>query len=576
MKLIWHIVKKDLARMQLPLALWTLLLLAKIALGAVLRAGGGVDVVWFTRIELYVTLCTWLGVVMIYALVALLIHEDALVGTQAGWKTRPISGARLLGAKLLGLLLMFGILPVVISLPWWLVCGFGLPEIGTAMLETLGWQALFVLPSLALAVLSHNFGRYFTLTMVVIFFVGMTGLFQLAYLPDISRASLTVQETRVWVLLVFVMVGIAGVVLHQFLTLRTWRSSLLGLTAILLGMGSLSLWPWDLVTPFRSGIPEVARGMTLTLKKAIVSKNAEKLPTDVAVEMKLQNVPDDLAVLGYTSKLSWRGADGSWLGAMGWVQVEGRGIATTRPIHHALNLPAEVEDEETQRWWTEKRAKFPKRYLTPLVPHEGELDVNGHVNVKGYLAEQLPDKLDQGELTVGLELARPVPLLEVPLRTGVRQAVGARSFRIVRVEQNPDKARKGRESDLILRVVETQPANVLRFIRPLFRRGYGWGFNNLNVGAGYWSVSRLQGKAVGVGSMGNGPTVLVNGVMVTWSHLDFRAPRVVRNGEWVDWRPDWADVVTLVFMGYNDGASFDLSTKVDRLVEPKPNVPETP
>jgi hypothetical protein len=572
MKLIWHIVRKDLARMQLPLALWTLLLLAKITLGVVLRAGDGVDAVWFSRIELYIVLCTWLGAVMIYALVALLIHEDALVGTQAGWKTRPISGGRLLAAKLLGLALMFGLLPILISLPWWLACGFGLPEVGTAMLETLGWQALFVLPSLALAVISHNFSRYFTLTLAVIFVVALAGLFQAAYLPDLARASLPVQESRVWVVLTLILAGIVGVVLHQFLTLRTWRSSLLGLAAILLAMGSLSLWPWDLVTPFRSGVPEAARGITLALKKAVVGKNAEKLPTNVQVELKLQAVPADLAVLGYSSKLSWRGTDGSWLDAAGWVRVEGRGES----IHHAFNLTAELEDAETQRWWTEKRTKFRMRFPTPPAFHEGEMDVNGYVNVKGYLAEQLPDKLDQGELTVELELARPAPLLEVPLKTGPRQAVGARSIRIVRVEPNAQSYLKSRDKNLLLRVVETQPANVVRFIRPLFRRGGGWEFNNFFGGASYWSVSRLQGKVSGVAGMGNGPTAIVNGVLITWAHLDVISPRVVRNGEWVVWRPDWADVVTLALVGYNDGASFSLSTKIDRLEEPKPAGAETP
>jgi hypothetical protein len=562
--------------MQLPLALWTLLLLAKITLGVVLRAGDGVDAVWFSRIELYIVLCTWLGAVMIYALVALLIHEDALVGTQAGWKTRPITGARLLGAKLLGLFLMFGVLPILISLPWWLVCGFGLPEVGTAMLETLGWQALFVLPSLALAVISHNFSRYFTLTLAVIFVVALAGLFQAAYLPDLARASLPVQESRVWVVLALTLAGIVGVVLHQFLTLRTWRSSLIGLGAILLAMGSLSLWPWDLVTPFRSGLPEAARGMTLTFQKAIVNKNADKVPLDVRVELKLQAVPDDLAVLGYSSKLSWRGPDGSWLDAAGWVRVEGRGLTAWGSIHHALNLSAEVEDAETQRWWTEKRTKFPKRFRTPPAPHEGEMAVNGYVNVKGYLAEQLPDKLDQGELTVELALARPAPLLEVPLKTGPRQTVGARSIRIVRVEPNAQSYLKSRDKNLLLRVVETQPANVVRFIRPLFRRGVGWGFNNLYGGVGYFFVSRLQGKVNGLASMGNGPTVLVNGVMITWAHLDVISPRVVRNGEWVVWRPDWADVMTLALVGYNDGASFSLSTKIDRLEEPKPAGAETP
>jgi len=60
-----------------------------------------------------------------FALVPAFIHEDPLVGSVAEWQTRPIWGARLLAAKLLGLGLVLCVMPVLIGLPWWLSCGYG-------------------------------------------------------------------------------------------------------------------------------------------------------------------------------------------------------------------------------------------------------------------------------------------------------------------------------------------------------------------------------------------------------------------------------------------------------------------
>lgn len=576
MKLLWHIVRKDGARLRLPLGLWGLLLLAKLALGAMLRAGGGADYVWFARLELYINLCTGLGALMVYVLVALLIHEDALGEASAAWRTRPISRARLLGAKLLGALLMFGVLPVLLSLPWWWVCGFGLRELGVAVLETLAWQALVVLPSLALAVLSHNFGRYFTLTLAVIFFVALAGMLQLAYLPDPAQAPLPVRDSRFWVVLALLLAGIVGVVLHQFLTLRTWRSCALGLGALALALASVSLWPWDVVTPARLANPAAARGVTLASPWATLDRNSEHQPNNVRVQFAVRNVPDGWVALGYTAQLSWRGPEGTRLGAHGWVSGGTPQEKFARSVHQVLQLPPERPDEETVRWQAQRLAELRARTGTswvqgpPPARRPGEQAFTAYVNVKGYRGDQLPAQLAEGELTTDHELARPVPLLDLPLKPGARRSQGARSVRVTRIEPNPTK---GHEADLIVRAVETQPSDLLRWLVPMFR--YGWGFK-LDGTAGYWVVDRAQGQARWQTSMGMGPTVWVNAVQLTWARWDVRAPRVVRGGQWVTWPANWADVVSLALVGYDQATPFQRTLPIERLEDPKAPAPETP
>ena len=61
----------------------------------------------------------------VFFLTALLVQEDNLVSTSPFWVTRSISNARLLAAKFAGWLALLWLPAVVLTLPWWLVCGDG-------------------------------------------------------------------------------------------------------------------------------------------------------------------------------------------------------------------------------------------------------------------------------------------------------------------------------------------------------------------------------------------------------------------------------------------------------------------
>jgi hypothetical protein len=125
MNLTWHIVKKDLRALKWPLALWIFVIIAKLGIGVVLlNADGTEGVEWFNKMD---ALAKILGIFefVSFVLTAALVQQDLLVGTTAFWMTRPISGGRLLRAKLLSIGLVFGLLPVLVTLPWWQGCGYG-------------------------------------------------------------------------------------------------------------------------------------------------------------------------------------------------------------------------------------------------------------------------------------------------------------------------------------------------------------------------------------------------------------------------------------------------------------------
>jgi hypothetical protein len=100
MKLLWHIAWKDFRRLRWLIGLFAAVIAVKLGLGAGLLWAN--DDAWFRFLVECGNWVIGLEVLLGYALVAALIHEDRTIGASAFWMTRPISGGRLLAAKLLG------------------------------------------------------------------------------------------------------------------------------------------------------------------------------------------------------------------------------------------------------------------------------------------------------------------------------------------------------------------------------------------------------------------------------------------------------------------------------------------
>jgi len=179
MNLTWHIVKKDLRRLRWPLAGWGTLLLLRIGLGVRLKYGAAPDPVLVERLQNFNNLFLTFQLVVAYVLVSVLIHEEPLLGAGAFWRVRPISGGRLLRAKLLGLV-AFGLVPEVVSLPWWLTNGLSLRDLAWASLETVGLHAVVILAALLVAVLTDGLPRFLAWTLVLIAATGTFAAITLA------------------------------------------------------------------------------------------------------------------------------------------------------------------------------------------------------------------------------------------------------------------------------------------------------------------------------------------------------------------------------------------------------------
>jgi hypothetical protein len=247
MNLTWHIVKKDLRALKWPLLLWITLIVAKLGVGvALLNADGTEGVDWFNRMDAVAKVLAAFEFVS-FVLTAAIIQQDLLVGTTAFWMTRPISGARLLQAKLICIALVFIVAPVLVTLPWWLGCGYGGRELAWAVTETVAVQAIAVLMGLLWSVVTDGFARFLMWTLVTLFATPMLTAI-IAYYASRHRGSVLPElvATRFLLVLLLAVAGIFVVVVHQFLTRNIGRSIAIIAGAVGLIVLTGAFWPWSL------------------------------------------------------------------------------------------------------------------------------------------------------------------------------------------------------------------------------------------------------------------------------------------------------------------------------------------
>lgn len=175
MNLTWHIAKKDLRRLRWPLVLLGAVVLLQYVMWLMARAEG----------DQYgpLAVALWgMHLLVAWLLVPQFVQEDGLVGL-AGWRVRPISGARLLAAKALGIFIGLCLWPSLLTLPWWLEFGFGAGEIVHVMaVNTLGMMLLMGV-ALLIAVLTEDFAKFIAASLITAVAGGLIALMLAAEIP---------------------------------------------------------------------------------------------------------------------------------------------------------------------------------------------------------------------------------------------------------------------------------------------------------------------------------------------------------------------------------------------------------
>ena len=226
MTLTWNILAKDLMRMRAAILAWAGVMALKILFYAgVSGAFGSPNLPWLVRLgqEPVPLIRGCIEPLIAFVLVGWMVYEDPLAGSDAFWVTRPISGARLLGAKALGAVLLFVVLPILVNLPWWLSCGFGPAQVARAAVPMAAEYGSVVVIGMGVASATTSFPRYFLWTIA-----GFAGLLAVHLAAEIAKSGMDFQSTqnlgtglaltRVVVLFVCALVVCAEIGAFQFLS----------------------------------------------------------------------------------------------------------------------------------------------------------------------------------------------------------------------------------------------------------------------------------------------------------------------------------------------------------------------
>jgi len=346
MKLIWHIVLKDLRRLRLPLLFWVLLMAGRLVVYAIISGfigPGNPEWLDYMRQGPTLLLRLTLDPVIVFILVGWLGYEDPLAARDAFWITRPISGGRLLAAKLLGAGLMFGLLPVLVNLPWWIACSLRFNQIAWAALLIAAPLLAVAVIGLTMAALTDGFPRYLLWSLVSLAVVGVV---QLGL--DLSMSINLPQAGQLFSQLGLALAGVIVVSLiilgYQYLTRRQARAVAMLAIGLVTIRVSINFSTGDLTEGFvaRAMRPHVGPDQSGDERiRLSVAGAASYYPPGGGLKIPLlvQGLPDNCE-LSFRARCDW-----SWNGTQVWAaHGYGGGPSIQDLLRRMLKLPGYTAD----------------------------------------------------------------------------------------------------------------------------------------------------------------------------------------------------------------------------------------
>lgn len=540
MKLIWHIVRKDLARLRRWLALWVTLYVLHVGLGFALLHGSGTDLDWPNWLQLAAAALILLQVVTGLIAVCQLVHEDRLIGTDVSWRTRPVAPTRLFAAKLVVAGLAFGMGPVLLMVPWWLACGFGWAELWRAALMAVWCQVLIIVPALWLASLTDTIGRF-----LLWLFVGTVALItvMLTVVAPVSATNTPeLTQTRMFAAIAIALLTGVGVTTHQYLARRRVASVAFSLIGLATAVLALAFWPWTLgeVSPSGNRALRVAslpvETIEVKLGRAGIQRQYSKdSMTDLSLVFWLDGLPENAGLLGLQARHEWRWADGQVLARTSRFPVDWStttGLPTD--LGKSLGLREPPRDDETERWLDSRRnrAQFRadnrQKRLGVLIDRP---------RVPASLAHRMGTDAPSYRGVIHAALTQAEILNEHLIEDRSPQTIEAQTLRITQVAPAAHDA-------IALHAVVTAPAWEAGF-RQSVRRWIGTLRLDPNSTPHLMTpidtpflVSRNTGELRELIGQGRS-SAQICGVTISWVKLKGLQPKVRRGDQWVNRYENW-------------------------------------
>ncbi len=572
MKLMWHIVCKDLRRLRWPLAAWLGLLVGKHAIGIVLIWGGAFTEETFRRLEIVTGALPVVEVLFAFFLTARLVHADCLVGSSQFWLTRPISGWRLLGAKILGVVVLILSPLLALAIPWWIACGVTGPWMAAAAVDLLIWPLVAIIPAFLVASLTNTFGRFFAWSLLLLWLTAMAPFYaQLGWARATDGTGAGAEGMASAQLLVagaVMLLVVALVVTLQFLK-RQWPRSVLALGCggvFALSVGAM--WVGE-ATASQGGSAgrvdwnaEKAVGVKIdSLRAAVDKSSAQSFENGAAItgDMRVAELPDGLALRGGPVVFSWRWTD------VGTYRRSGQthsAAGVTRAKRHAYGLQDPKTDPETEQWLRDQPPVLP----TWSGPSFSESQIRTGTRLPLSLVARAQKEPTDVRMNGMFELLRPAVLIETRMQKGGWTAGGGVGMRVVEVEAGTrtatPKSRRPREMKMVT-VVESSVYYLSEAAQWFIAR---WSTRQLRWWHWY-GINRLvlnRSHGMGVVSVHRGsPAVRIAAVALQSTTFAAEVPLVRRGEQWVREHADWFDGAELAILDWVPVARFSRSVSVE-------------
>ncbi len=582
MNLTWHIIKKDLVRLRLPVLLWAVVLAGQVYASHELISPLSLDLNLFFEMGMFFNLLVLVGLVVTYPLVATLVLDDPLSGTTMFWVTRPITGGRLLVAKVVVAFLLFGLLPLLVWLPWWLYCSFGWHDLLPAAGCVLGIQAITVILAFALAALVDQIGRFLLYSLLL----GFAVLVALLYVASHTGISRELLQSRLLVTAGLLMLFSVGALVRQYSTRRLVSAAAVMLAGVVLSVAAAFWWPLNLAgywADYRqplAGAEQITGGIEWADMSSYKDSDGVEVET-VVIHLRFTGGLDDINLAGGLADVELRWSDGTTIkktrlklsefnggdGPDGSDYGYGSGLSWL-PLRRGLGL----KDDEARylhHWDPETNAK-QAQLLVESRERAKKLGSHFHepkdieqlsaplfvtVSLTPLQAERIKTDPPACSISARIGARKPEVMLEMPLQSGGKMASHGERLHILGMRKTHWFQSKGpARPDWISVTVATVTAP---------------GYSNVSL----YLVDRNHGSLGFLGS--NAPVFTIPMAMnIACLPFGFQPPSLWREDKWVE-VPGWQDTATLAAVTFRDVGGFDRDFHTDRLAVAKSARSET-
>jgi len=588
MNLTWHIIKKDLLRLRLPVLPWVIILAGQVYVSNELLSPLSLDMDLFFEMGMFFNLLVVVGLMLTSLLVAMLVLEDPLSGTTMFWVTRPISGGRLLGTKVVVAFLLFGLLPLLAWLPWWLYCSFGWHDLVRAAGFVLGIQAIAVIPAFALAALVDQIGRFFLYCLMLGFAV-LVAFLQVASHTGISREMLLSRLLVVAGLLLLSCLMALGL---QYLTRRMVSAAAVVIGGVALSVAVAFWWPVNLSgywADYRqplAGAEQITGGIEWADMSSYKDKQGIEVET-VVIHLRFTGGLEEICLAGGMADVELRWPDGEKIRQHGLKLTENFGYGPafsggsyffeTAPLYFwdiaAVRRSLDLKPDETRflhHWDPATRTKHTELVAesrerakrTGAHFHEPTDDqtvyANLYVTVSLTPTQAARVRTDPPACSISARIGarKPAVMLELPLQSGVKMARNGGRQHVLGIN------RTHRIEKQVLVRPDWINATVVTATAP----GYS---NDVYI----YRVDRTHGSLDFMSS--NAAIVaLPMAANIACLPFGFPPPSLWRGDKWVE-EPGWQDDATLAAVSLVDVGGFDRDFHTDRLAVAKSGSPES-